>query len=329
MAIDMTPEQRTQGEANFKKAAQTVEEHVNRRGFMKSSIIGGSALALGAGAAYFGYKKLSGNPVRAALIGGGAGGGVPVGEHNPDCLQFVAACDIRPANMSIGRDGKGGGRIFDGDPKVGLRKGFKRIYGKDAEKITPYRDYEEMLKKEDVEAVVIALPLHLHAPAAIRAMQIGKGKGQPIHVLCEKLMAWNVKQCKQMIHVAKETGSILSIGHQRHYSMLYDHAQEVLKAGVLGDVKHIRALWHRNFSWPYVHDAKGPKQVPEKIAPHPKIRDGWFPPVTELDYDALKDSIKKYGYDNVAQLIRWRLHAETGGGLLAELARHQLHASSI
>src|SRR5262249_4828629 len=131
------------------------------------------------------------------------------------------------------------------------------------------------------------------------------------------------------IQVAKETGSILSIGHQRHYSMLYDHAQEVLKAGILGDVKHIRASSHRNFSWPYVHDAKGPKQVPEKIAPHPKIRDGWFPPVTELDYDALKDSIKKYGYDNVAQLIRWRLHAETGGGLMAELGSHQLDACSI
>ena len=40
--------------------------------------------------------------------------------------------------------------------------------------------------------------------------------------------------------VAKETNSILSIGHQRHYSMLYAHAQEILKSGTLGDIKHIR-----------------------------------------------------------------------------------------
>src|SRR5262249_55485810 len=156
----------------------------------------------------------------------------------------------------------------------------------------------------------------------IEAMRAGK------HVLCEKLMGWNVKQCKQMIQVAKETGRILSIGHQRHYSMLYDHAQEVLKAGVLGDVKHIRALWHRNFSWPYQHKG-GSKQVAEKIARHPKVRDGWFQPITEEDYKGLQKRadergvsletlLLEYGYKTakesgpspVAELIRWRLSAE-------------------
>ena len=97
---------------------------------------------------------------------------------------------------------------------------------------------------KDIEAVVIALPLHLHAPVAIDAMQAGK------HVLCEKLMAWNISQCKEMIQVAKETDRILTIGHQRHYSLLYAHAVEVLNSGVLGDIQHIRALWHRNNAWP-------------------------------------------------------------------------------
>ena len=44
--------------------------------------------------------------------------------------------------------------------------------------------------------VVIALPLHLHAPVAIDCLQAGK------HVLCEKLMAWNISQCKEMIRAA-------------------------------------------------------------------------------------------------------------------------------
>lgn len=329
MAIDLTPEQRTQGEANFKQAAQAVEGHVNRRGFMKSSVIGGAAVALGAGGAYFGYQKLKGSPVRAALIGAGDEGGVLVGEHNKEYLQFVAVSDVRPSNMT---------RIFEGEPR-GLRLGFKRIYGKNCDQpgnsnyIKSYVDWRDVLKDKDVEAVVIALPLHLHAIVAIECMRAGK------HVLCEKLMAWNVKQCKQMIRVAKETNRILSIGHQRHYSMLYDHAQEVLKAGVLGDVKHIRALWHRNFSWPYVAPA-GLKQEPEAIAPHPKIRDGWFQPVTEQDYRGLSDRAKErnvslevlmrdYGFKSVPELIRWRLHAETGGGLMAELGSHQLDAASI
>src|SRR5262249_27778182 len=120
MAIDVTPEQRAQGEANFKKAAQAVD----RRGFLKAGVMGAAALGVGAGAAYFGYKKLSGgNPVKAALIGGGDEGGVLVGEHNPDYLQFIAVADVRPFNLEI-RPGKPPtGRIFEGDPKVPLRKG--------------------------------------------------------------------------------------------------------------------------------------------------------------------------------------------------------------
>src|SRR5262249_34301965 len=155
-------------------------------------------------------------------------------------------------------------RVFEGEGKTSLRKGFKNVYGLQAEnEIEKFSSLEALYQwmREDkegkkVEAVVIALPLHLHAPVAVDCMKIGQQRGKPIHVLCEKLMAWNVRQCKQMIDTAKKTGSILSIGHQRHYSMLYAHALEVVKSGLLGDVKHIRALWHRNFSWPYKHDEK-------------------------------------------------------------------------
>jgi predicted dehydrogenase len=323
MALDMTSEQRAVGEQNFQKAKEALG--LDRRSFLKTGILGAGALGGSAAAVYFGYQTLQGKPVLAALIGGGDEGGVLVGEHNPEFLRFVAVCDIRPTNLR---------RIYDGEP-LGLRKGFKRIYGLSAEKdIKSFTDPEALYqwlasdpKGKEVEAVVIALPLHLHAPVAIKIMQIGKERGKPIHVLCEKLMAWNVKQCKQMIKVAKDTGSVLSIGHQRHYSMLYSHALEVIKASILGDVKHIRALWHRNFSWPYKHDPKKGKQV--KGITEPKIRDGWFQPVLEEDYDALVDLVKQFGYDSVEQLIRWRLFPETGGGLMAELGSHQLDASSI
>jgi predicted dehydrogenase len=160
-------------------------------------------------------------------------------------------------------------------------------------------------------------------------MRIGKERGRPIHVLCEKLMAWNIGQCKKMIEVAKETGSILSIGHQRHYSMLYAHAQEVMRSGILGDVKHIRALWHRNFTWPFHFDGKNPQDQLVDGVVQPVYRDGWFNPVTHRDYDVLKDKVKQYGYDSVEQLIRWRTYKATGGGLMAELGSHQLDACSI
>jgi predicted dehydrogenase len=326
MALDMTPEQKAQGEKNFQAATEKLELH--RRGFLKAGILGAGAIAGSSAAVWYGYQSVQGNPVKAALIGAGDEGGVLVGEHNPDFLRFVAVCDIRPSNMV---------RIMEGDPKVPLRKGFRKVYGagvtnpKSTDYVRPFTDYKPFIdhlrENKEIEAVVIATPLFLHAPMAVDIMRAGQQRGKPIHILCEKLMAWNVTQCKQMIQVAKETGSILSIGHQRHYSMLYAHATEVIQSGILGEIKHIRALWHRNFSWPYKHDDKMGPQVAGITKP--TIRDGWFPPVLEGDYNALKDSVKNYGFDNVEQLIRWRLFAETGGGLMAELGSHQLDAASI
>jgi predicted dehydrogenase len=316
MAIDLTPEQREIGRANFARTA----DGLTRRGFLRSMAVAGGALVPVSAAVYFGYKGLQGKPVKAALIGGGDEGGVLVGEHNPDYLQFIAVCDIRPSNKK---------RIFEGDPKVPLRKGFKKVCGKEAAKIKQYDDYLQMLRehKDELEAVVIALPLHLHAKVAVDCMRFGKERGRPLHVLCEKLMAWNIRQCKKMIEVAKDTNSILSIGHQRHYSLLYAHASEVVNAGVLGQIKHIRALWHRNFSWPFTYDSKTDPLV--EGVKQPVLRDGWYNPVTHMDYDALKKHVQKYGYDSVEQLVRWRTYSSTGGGLMAELGSHQLDACSI
>ena len=58
---------------------------------------------------------------------------------------------------------------------------------------------EALLDDPDIEAVIIALPLFLHAPIAIQAMKRGK------HVLTEKLMAHNVAQCKAMARYAKDS----------------------------------------------------------------------------------------------------------------------------
>src|SRR5450631_2087617 len=112
MALDLTTEQREAGTANFTRTA----EGLTRRSFMKSLAIAGAAVVPVSAAVYYGYESLHGRPVKAALIGGGDEGGVLIGAHNPEYLEFIAVCDIRPSNMT---------RIFDGDPKVPqLRKGF-------------------------------------------------------------------------------------------------------------------------------------------------------------------------------------------------------------
>jgi predicted dehydrogenase len=325
MALDITPEDRATGQANFDRvatglAAQDPREPdgTTRRGFMKSMLLTSGVVIPVTAGAYFGYRSeaVEGKPVKAALIGGGDEGGVLMGEHNPKYLEIVAVCDIRPSNQE---------RIFTGDidkktklpRKDSPRKGLNFHYGRDAnKKIKVYDDYKKMFENhKDIEAVVIALPLHLHAPVAIDCMNAGK------HVLCEKLMAWNIAQCKEMIKAAETNDVILSIGHQRHYSLLYAHAQEVMKSGVLGDVRHIRALWHRNNATPQVDD-KG-NEIPNTI------KDSWRPGISDEDKKALEKDIRKWGYKSMEELVRWRLYKRTGGGLMAELGSHQLDACSI
>src|SRR5947209_11127148 len=121
MALDLTPDEKLYGKANFTQ----VSDDLTRRGFMKSMVVAGGAVAVAGTAGYFGYQKLGGKPVKAALIGGGDEGGVLVGEHNPEYLQFVAVCDIRPTQLR---------RIFDGEGATSLRKGLKFHYGKDCDK---------------------------------------------------------------------------------------------------------------------------------------------------------------------------------------------------
>ena len=286
--MQLTPEQKQLGKENFNEAV----------GFSRREFITGAAAAgTGLGAFYFGYEKLKGERVRVGFIGSGDEGSVLLTQHPPEYMEIVAVADIRPTNLRRALEGDGN------DDRVGL---IRKLGEKTASAISYYDDHRKLLDDPRVEAVVIATPLISHHTLAIEAMKKGK------HVLCEKLMAKTVTDCKSMIKVANETGKLLAVGHQRHYSVLYDNAYSIIKMGLLGDVKHIRAQWHRNNSFPG--------------------RDSWNKKVDAKDMEALKDRIKdyqQYGFDSVEQLVNWRVYNKTGGGLMAELGSHQLDASSI
>jgi len=285
--MNLTPADRQLGKDNFHESLAAL----TRRAFLK----GTAAAVPTVGAAYFGYSALNGSPVKVGFIGTGDEGSILITQHPPAYMDIVAVADLRPTNRK---------RAFTGDNNV-HRVGLNKKLGMEtAKKIAVYDSHKEMLEKhKELEAVVIAVPLNVHASIAIDCMKAGK------HVLCEKLMAHNITECKEMIRVAKENNVILTVGHQRHYSALYENANELIAAGLLGDIKFIRACWHRNNSWPNV--------------------DSWNKPVPGEDESALRDSITQWGFESVEQLCKWRLFNKTGGGLMAELGSHQLDASSI
>lgn len=314
--MNLTPEQRKLGRENFYNAVGAT-----RRDFLQGAL---AAVPAGAGITaylsreYFGYGNLQGGPVRAGLIGTGDEGGILLTQSNPDYLEFVAYSDVRPSQIQ---------RAKYGDPNSAHRVGFLRHYGLTEatfdRQIKFYNDYRRLLEDPDVEAVVIALPLHLHYPAVMDALDAGK------HVLCEKLMAHNVAQCKEMARKAEETGLYLAVGHQRHYSVLYDNALSIVENGLLGDVQHIRALWHRNNTWPRMQDGE-----PVLEDGKPVYRDSWRKDIPEEDRGIAYQEFgsEKWGvdgYKSLEELVRWRLYNRTGGGLMAELGSHQLDACSI
>lgn len=377
--MNLNPEEKTVGKENYHAAIEALDKKnqtdyaataaakdpndPGRRKFLRDIVGLGIVSGAGLGAAYFGYGDSSGGlakPLRIALIGSGDEGGVLIGAMNPKYVDCVAICDIRPFNIH---------RAFEGDYETetatSARPGLNAVFGyksrEEAEKhIKVYSDYKKVLEDPNVEAIIIALPLFLHAPVAIDALKAGK------HVLTEKLMAHNVAQCKLMARVADKHNLYLAVGHQRHYSVLYDNAVNMIRWGLLGELHHIRAQWHRGNlpggdSWqkplPVEVEAYEKGKLTKinfvqkqyeglvKAAKNAKGAEKNLLDKKQAQWEAwLKDAgvkANEYGYQDftlpgdkktrtaLEELIRWRLFQRTGGGLMAELGSHQLDAASI
>jgi len=88
--------------------------------------------------------------------------------------------------------------------------------------------YEDLLGCEDIEAVIIALPNHLHAPVSIQAAKSKK------HILVEKPMALNAIEADEMVKEAKKNGVILMVGQSRRFSSgVFELQKHLLDIGEL------------------------------------------------------------------------------------------------
>ncbi len=360
----LSADQRAVGTQNYYNAIDSYYA-VNRRDFLRGVVGAGAVSGAGLGAMYYGYAKVN-DPVRVAVIGTGDEGNVLIGGCGPDYIDVKAICDIRPFSQH---------RAFHGDwsspSALGRRPGLMTVAGYQTEaearkKVKVYDasngGIDACLKDPDIEAVIIALPLFLHAPVAAQAMERG------LHVLTEKLMAHNVAQCKVMARMADEMKDSkgnpihLATGHQRHYNIKYDNAVNLIKWGLIGQLHHIRAQWHRSnvpgadsWSMPLPGGEKLPDgKIFDRIISDMKNREKQLAeavdPVEvqrlkqEIAYFKAWDSDKavdpsKFGYQDfmigkrpftsMEELHRWRLFDRTGAGLMAELGSHQLDAVSI
>ena len=110
-----------------------------------------------------------------------------------------------------------------------------KLYGVDK----AYTDYMKMLQDPGLDAVSICLPTRLHAEAAINALKMGK------HVLCEKPMATNAQDAREMKKHAEISGKKLMISQNQRFEDNVQLIKQYAERGFFGEIYVIRAGWRR------------------------------------------------------------------------------------
>lgn len=108
-------------------------------------------------------------------------------------------------------------------------------YGVDPQHIYNYENYDTLRDNPEVDVIYIVLPNSLHADFTIRGARAGK------HIMCEKPMATNVKDCEAMIVACQKAGKKLMIGYRAQYEPFNLKAIELAQSGALGKLKSITA----------------------------------------------------------------------------------------
>ena len=278
----------------------------SRRGFLRG-LAGASAFGIAGCQCPFGEQKIKLAVV--GVMGKGYSDWTPMFKSGK--VQIVAFCDCdmamrEKAQMRLMKDG------IDFD-----------MYS-----VPFYSDARRMLDDAGVlgiEAMTVSTPDHMHAPIAIRAMQLG------IHVYVQKPLVRTLWDLDYFDRTAKEYGVITQMGNQGSSLDSMRRCTEVLQSGILGEAKEVH-VWTNRPVWP-----QG-KNVADWVKGHPKgdpIREG-------LNWDAWIGTAKKRPfldmypenadvYDpwklgkNVYHTFTWRGFFDFGCGAFGDMACHTMN----
>ncbi|HEV8060265.1 MAG TPA: Gfo/Idh/MocA family oxidoreductase [Gemmataceae bacterium] len=183
---------------------------------------------------------------RLAAIGVGAvelgGDGTTLGHHDP------VSDKLRLGVIGCGGQGQQNLRQVEGEEIVALcdvdearaAPAFKRH-----PKAKRFHDYRKMFDAMhgQIDAVVVSIPDHMHAPVSLAAMELGK------HVYCEKPLTWGIEEARRMANLARVKGLATQMGTQ---GMAQDRSRagiEVIQSGVLGQITELHVWTDRPSGW--------------------------------------------------------------------------------
>ena len=99
--------------------------------------------------------------------------------------------------------------------------------------VEPTKDYEKIVGDKEVDAVVVATPVHLHYELAKKALQAGK------HTFVEKPMTQTSEQSNELVQIAAKKKLTLMVGHTFIYSAPVRRINDIVKSGDIGEIQYI------------------------------------------------------------------------------------------
>ena len=176
-------------------------------------------------------------------------------------------------------------------------------------KVETYEKYMELLNREDINAVVIAVPDHAHAMIAIAACKAGKD------VYLEKPMTFTIKEGQELRRVVRETKRVLGLGSQQRSDANFQHAVNLVQTGALGKITKVNA---------YVGAPPKPYDLPAEPVPADLNWDLWLGPLSEnIHYNSQLDPPVSLDPDvNEKFWGGWRWYKEMGGGFTTDWGAH-------
>jgi len=214
-----------------------------------------------------------------------------------DDVQVVAGCDV----YDIKRD-RFANYVKAYYDKKGVKKGAP----------TMYEDYEDLLARPDIDAVVIATPDHWHAIIAIAACKAGKD------VYLEKPMTLTVYEGQQLCKAVRKYNRIVQIGSQQRSSEEFIHAANVAREGDLGKIRKVEVFVGRWDGKPFPVNHNFPAQTP----PEGLNWDKWLGPMTDnaTYFPDINPLLNEKGRETCWGAWRW--YKPTGGGYMTDWGAH-------
>lgn len=263
----------------------------------RRNFIGRTALATGA------FTIVPGR-----IMGRGTGNPIPpsdrinlgyigVGKQNMYLLSMLAQCPETMVLAACDVD-----RLkLDRFKEAAENANAKKLSG-GSQAVDTYENYRELLERTDIDAVVIAMPDHWHAMAAIDAAKAGKD------IYCEKPMALTVAEGRAMVNATRKYERVFQTGNMQRSWRNFRHASEMVFNGYLGEIKEVNVS---------VGDPVMACELPAVQVPDYLNWDLWVGPSLFRHYNPeLAPPIEDNNWAN------WRAYRGFGGGQITDWGAH-------